>query len=101
MRTRPSRSRASRKSTPATSWPRPRMRPRRSRTSSRKAPDFDEVKGQIETYVTGKAQADYVAKLREGAKVERMDQAAADPAKADAKPDPAKPADSKMAPAKK
>src|SRR5512140_2406501 len=73
---------------------------------SRKAPDFEQVKGQIETYVTRKAQADYVAKLREGAKVERMDQAAADPAKADAKPDAAKPdaakpADSKMAPAKK
>ena len=46
---------------------------------NRKAPDFDQVKGQIETYVTRKAQADYVAKLREGAKVERMDQAAADP----------------------
>src|SRR6202051_2479330 len=68
---------------------------------NRKAPDFDQVKGQIETYVTRKAQADYVAKLREGAKVERMDQAAAARPKADAKPDPAKPADSKMAPAKK
>jgi peptidyl-prolyl cis-trans isomerase C len=69
---------------------------------NRKAPDFDQVKGQIETYVTRKAQADYVAKLREGAKVERMDQAAADPAaKTEAKPDAAKPADSKMAPAKK
>src|SRR6202162_6003498 len=64
----------------------------------RKAPAFDQVKGQIETYVTRKAQADYVAKLRETAKVERMDEAAADPA---AKPDAAKPADSKMAPAKK
>src|SRR5579864_2756996 len=42
---------------------------------NRKAPDFDQVKGQIETYVTRKAQADYVAKLRDGAKVERMDQA--------------------------
>ena len=69
---------------------------------NRKAPDFDQVKSQIETYVTRKAQADYVAKLREAAKVERMDQAAADPAaKTDAKPDAAKPADSKMAPAKK
>ncbi|WP_291687386.1 peptidylprolyl isomerase [Bradyrhizobium sp.] len=69
---------------------------------NRKAPDFDQVKGQIETYVTRKAQADYVAKLREAAKVERMDQAAADPAaKPEAKPDAAKPADSKMAPAKK
>jgi peptidyl-prolyl cis-trans isomerase C len=64
---------------------------------NRKAPDFDQVKSQIETYVTRKAQADYVAKLRETAKVERMDQ----PAEAAAKPDAAKPADSKMAPAKK
>ena len=62
---------------------------------SRKAPEFDQVKSQIETYVTRKAQADYVAKLREAAKVERMDQADA------TKPDSAKPADSKMAPAKK
>jgi peptidyl-prolyl cis-trans isomerase C len=64
---------------------------------ARKAPEFSQVKGQIETYVTRKAQADYVAKLRESAKVERMDQAAANPAQ----PDAAKPADSKMAPAKK
>ena len=42
---------------------------------NRKAPDFEQVKSQIETYVTRKAQADYVAKLREAAKVERMDQA--------------------------
>ena len=142
MRRPPSRSPASRKCTPATSWSRPRTRPRRSRPSStrapispnsprrspripapptaaisassprsrwcrnsptvafalepgkisdpvksqfgwhiikveekrnRKAPDFDQVKSQIETYVTRKAQADYVAKLREAAKVERMD----------------------------
>src|SRR5579871_1334880 len=65
---------------------------------NRKAPDFEQVKPQIETYVTRKAQAEYVAKLREAAKVERMDQASntATPA-----PDAAKPADSKMAPAKK
>jgi peptidyl-prolyl cis-trans isomerase C len=50
--------------------------------------------------VTRKAQADYVAKLRETAKVERMDQAADTAAKTDAKPDPA-PADVKMAPPKK
>src|SRR5437868_12735040 len=43
---------------------------------NRKAPDFEQVKGQIETYVTRKAQAEYVAKLREAAKVERMDQPA-------------------------
>ena len=68
---------------------------------NRKAPDFEQVKGQIETYVTRKAQADYVAKLREAAKVERMDKPAEPAAKPDAKPDAAKPADSKMAPAKK
>jgi peptidyl-prolyl cis-trans isomerase C len=62
---------------------------------NRKAPEFEQVKGQIETYVTRKAQADYVAKLRETAKVERMDQPN-EAAKTDAKP-----ADSKMAPAKK
>jgi peptidyl-prolyl cis-trans isomerase C len=50
--------------------------------------------------VTRKAQADYVGKLREAAKIERMDKPA--DAKTDpAKTDPAKPADSKMAPAKK
>ena len=43
---------------------------------NRKAPDFEQVKPQIETYVTRKAQADYVAKLREAAKVERMDKPA-------------------------
>ena len=50
--------------------------------------------------MTRKAQADYVAKLREAAKVERMDK----PAEAAAKPEAAKPdaaKDSKMAPAKK
>jgi peptidyl-prolyl cis-trans isomerase C len=79
---------------------------------NRKAPDFEQVKAQIETYVTRKAQADYVAKLREGSKIERLDQAANTPAPA-AAPDAtkapeaakdAKPADAakdKMAPAKK
>src|SRR5258707_1529183 len=64
---------------------------------NRKAPDFEQVKPQIETYVVRKAQADYVAKLRTAATVERMDK----PEDTAAKPDPAKPADSKMAPAKK
>jgi peptidyl-prolyl cis-trans isomerase C len=70
---------------------------------NRKAPDFDQVKGQIETYVTRKAQADYVAKLREAAKVDRMDKPAEPAAKPDAKPEAKEPAktDSKMAPAKK
>src|SRR3954465_1365313 len=62
---------------------------------NRQAPPIDQVKGQIETYVTRKAQADYVAKLREAAKVERMDKPEEAAAKPDAKPD-AK--DSKMAP---
>jgi peptidyl-prolyl cis-trans isomerase C len=67
---------------------------------NRKPPEFDQVKGQIETYVTRKAQADYVAKLRDGAKIERMDQAANTPATpATAPADAAK--DSKMAPPKK
>jgi len=69
----------------------------------RKAPDFEQVKSQIETYVARKAQADYVGKLREAAKIERLDKpeetAAKSDAKSDAKPDAAK--DSKMAPAKK
>src|SRR3954466_14752301 len=64
---------------------------------TRKAPDFEQVKPQIETYVVRKAQADYVAKLRTAAKVERLDK----PDDAAAKPDAAKPADSKRAPAKK
>src|SRR6202162_1376795 len=67
---------------------------------NRQAPAFDQVKGQIETYVTRKAQADYVAKLREAAKIERMDKPEETAAKTDAKPEAAKP-DSKMAPSKK
>ena len=68
---------------------------------NRQAPAFEQVKAQIETYVTRKAQADYVAKLREAAKVERMDkpdEAAKTDTKTDTKPDAAKPADAKMAP---
>ncbi|MCA1454744.1 peptidylprolyl isomerase [Bradyrhizobium sp. BRP22] len=68
---------------------------------NRTAPPFDQVKSQIETYVTRKAQADYVAKLREAAKIERMDKPE-ETAKSDSKPDTtapaAKPSDSKMAP---
>ncbi|MGY3603221.1 peptidylprolyl isomerase [Bradyrhizobium sp. Leo121] len=69
---------------------------------NRTAPPFDQVKSQIETYVTRKAQADYVAKLREAAKIERMDKPE-ETAKSDAKPadttaPAAKPSDSKMAP---
>jgi peptidyl-prolyl cis-trans isomerase C len=43
----------------------------------KQVPEFDKVKDQIETYVARKAQSDVVAKLREGAKVERLDAPAA------------------------
>ena len=39
-------------------------------------PPFEQVKDQVETFVQRKAQADYVTKLREGAKVERLDKPA-------------------------
>ncbi len=69
---------------------------------NRQAPDFDSVKGQIETYVTRKAQADYVAKLRETAKVERMDKTGDAAAKPEAKPEAPKAESAKPdAPAKK
>jgi len=67
---------------------------------NRKPPSFDQVKPQIEQYVTRKAQSDYVAQLRQSAKIERLDKTA-EPAK----PDAAKPADAAKgatpAPAKK
>jgi len=37
------------------------------------APEYDQVKEQLQTYVMRKAQQDMVLKLREGAKVERLD----------------------------
>ena len=64
----------------------------------RKPPDFEQVKGQIQTFVVRKAQADYVTKLRAEAKVERLDKKAepAAPAAApDAKAAPAAPAKKK------
>ena len=36
-------------------------------------PSFEQVKDQVETFVQRKAQAEYVTKLREGAKIERLD----------------------------
>ncbi|HEY0220209.1 MAG TPA: peptidylprolyl isomerase [Afipia sp.] len=62
---------------------------------ARKAPDFDQVKPQIEAFVVRKAQAEYVAKLRADAKIERLDKpadaAATTDTKTDAKPDAAAP----------
>jgi peptidyl-prolyl cis-trans isomerase C len=53
-------------------------------------PEFDKVKDQIQTFVQRRAQAEMITKLRESAKIERLD----------AKPD-AKPADKPADPAKK
>lgn len=66
----------------------------------RKPPDFEQVKGQIQTFVVRKAQADYVTKLRTEAKVERLDKPADPAAPAAAAPD-AKAAPAAKAPAKK
>jgi peptidyl-prolyl cis-trans isomerase C len=62
---------------------------------NRQPPAFEQVKPQIEQYVTRKAQADFVTKLRTEAKIEKMDDTGKDTAK-DA-PNPA----GKAAPAKK
>jgi peptidyl-prolyl cis-trans isomerase C len=40
---------------------------------SKPAPAFEQVKDQVEQFVTRRAQAEYITKLREGAKVERLD----------------------------
>jgi peptidyl-prolyl cis-trans isomerase C len=40
---------------------------------SKAPPPFEQVKDQVETFVMRKAQADYVTKLREAAKIERLD----------------------------
>ena len=42
----------------------------------KKAPEFDQVKGQLESYVERKAQVDMVTKLRADAKIERLDKPA-------------------------
>src|ERR1700719_4309954 len=68
---------------------------------NRKAPEFEQVKSQIETYVARKAQADYVTKLREAAKVERMDKPEDTAGKAMTKPDAMKPDAMKPAETKK
>jgi peptidyl-prolyl cis-trans isomerase C len=60
----------------------------------KQAPTFDQVKDQIQTFVQRRAQAEMITKLRESAKIERLD------AKPEAKPD-AKPADKPADPAKK
>jgi peptidyl-prolyl cis-trans isomerase C len=44
---------------------------------SKAPPPFEQVKDQVETYVQRKAQAEYVTKLRDAGKVERLDKPAA------------------------
>ncbi len=58
---------------------------------NRKPPDFEQVKPQIESYLTRKAQGAAVEKLRADAKIERLDQPPA-AAKPDAAPAAAAPA---------
>jgi peptidyl-prolyl cis-trans isomerase C len=43
---------------------------------ARKPPEFEKVKDQIEAYLARKAQSEFVAKLRQTAKIERLDKAA-------------------------
>jgi peptidyl-prolyl cis-trans isomerase C len=40
---------------------------------SKQAPEFDRVKDQIETFLTRKAQTEFISKLRKSAKIERLD----------------------------
>jgi peptidyl-prolyl cis-trans isomerase C len=47
---------------------------------NRPMPEFDKVKDQIATYVARKAQTEFIAQLRESAKVERLDKPATPPA---------------------
>jgi peptidyl-prolyl cis-trans isomerase C len=50
----------------------------------RPVPEFDKIKDQIDAYLVRKAQSEYVASLRQGAKVERLDKPANPPAPAPA-----------------
>jgi peptidyl-prolyl cis-trans isomerase C len=43
---------------------------------TKQPPEFEKVKDQIEAYLARKAQTDFIAKLRQNAKVERLDKAA-------------------------
>jgi peptidyl-prolyl cis-trans isomerase C len=43
---------------------------------TRKPPEFEKVKDQIEAYLARKAQSDFIAKLRQTAKIERLDKPA-------------------------
>jgi peptidyl-prolyl cis-trans isomerase C len=58
----------------------------------RKAPEFDEVKDQIETFVTRKAQIELLNKLRQQAKIEKASNASSDSDTPGAAPSGQKPA---------
>jgi peptidyl-prolyl cis-trans isomerase C len=47
----------------------------------RPVPPFEQVKEQIENYVVRRAQAEVISRLRQGAKIERMDAKGAEPEK--------------------
>ncbi len=40
---------------------------------TKQPPEFEQVKGQIEAFLTRKAQTEFIAKLRQSAKIERLD----------------------------
>jgi peptidyl-prolyl cis-trans isomerase C len=58
---------------------------------TRPMPEFEKVKDQIANYVARRSQTEFIAQLRESAKIERLDKAAAPPARA-TPPAPATPA---------
>ena len=57
----------------------------------RPIPPFDQVKDQIQTFVSRKAQAEVITKLRQTAKIERLDKPATPPAAAPSAPAPTAP----------
>jgi peptidyl-prolyl cis-trans isomerase C len=48
---------------------------------AKQAPEFDKVKDQVDAFLARKAQTEFVSKLRQSAKVERLDQPAGEQAK--------------------
>ena len=66
---------------------------------TRPVPDFEQVKPQLESFVARKAQSEYLAKLREGAKLVRLDKPAEAPAGAPMAAPAPKPAETPAAPA--
>jgi peptidyl-prolyl cis-trans isomerase C len=59
----------------------------------KKAPDFDTVKEQIDTFLARKTQTEYVSKLRQTAKIERLDKPAGEDKPVAVRPGMAQPSD--------